>query len=211
MFKHVLLILVFITVPAMGDTLQFASLANSWIEGSSPGSWNGFNAWFLDSTEVAGGPHGVPIGGSGDSSDPFRYLDSHVYLQGQSQGLTSCDVPNNGPSGVSAVCADLILTNTTGFFSDPNTFHFHADASGRIDPQIYTYFGLPQDYLDVVGDLSFQLKYGSTSFGQREFFGYDDPGLTLHPVPEPATFLLLGTGIAAALTRRRHNSPKTSR
>ena len=59
------------------------------------------------------------------------------------------------------------------------------------------------DTTGALGDLVFSLDPTEASFGQEFFFGFSGTQITVEMIPEPATALLLGLGLAALLVLRR--------
>jgi hypothetical protein len=59
------------------------------------------------------------------------------------------------------------------------------------------------DTTGALGDLVFSLDPTEASFGQEFFFGFPGTEITVVMIPEPATGLLLGLGLAALLAFRR--------
>lgn len=85
-------------------------------------------------------------------------------------------------------------------FNSPSSPTGSAHAEGVLDPGHYVFF------VDAEG---FALVYGEWNLPPQSLLSFYAVDLTLTEVPEPASFLILGSGFAVALLRRRRSCQYT--
>lgn len=214
-------------MPAQAEVLDFEGLAARSIGYMDTFDYKGYS--FLGDTGVEDPVKGDLVGAVIDTANPGACLwlacpsaATGTYLAGLNDGVTLVSRPDKQAFSVQALSASFIgpsqgdggpdiagILRIQGFRAD-NTYatfdielptiekHFYFDdyTTGLFGKESFVSVAFYTFACDFSGDcLAFQ-----TNAGQ---FAIDNLDLSVSPVPEPSTYLMLGAGLLAIAVRRR--------